>query len=503
VFGTRFASQISFFLARDLLAFSDIGLNLSRWQERVTVDEKEPLTKEERRQRQRRLEQARKRNGPPATDEPASEGREEVTGGGGEEVTAKRGGRRKRHEVTEADIRGLKYFDKLSPLLERLHDDGCERDRAGNRDLHYDQYCMLILLYLFCPLVTSLRGILQASELKKVQRKLGCPRASLGSWSEASTVFDPERLKEIIRELGADLEPFARDARIKDLDHTLTLVDGTLLAALPNIVQASWLKETTGSGLVKWRLHTHFEVDHYVPARIDVTPNGGGEHDERSVLERTIDSDRLYAMDRGYAKFALFNKIVKAGSSYVCRLRDNSVYEVTEEKSLSDAAREAGVLSDQIVNIGQSGKKESRPDHKIRLVCVKCSPHTSRGKYRGGSTGGTSDGILRIATNLLDVPAEIISLIYSWRWTIEIFFRFFKHILGCRHLLSHKQEGIEIQTYCAIIACLLISLWTGRKPTLRTYEMICFYFIGWASEDEVMRHLEKLKRQDEASAANS
>ena len=54
-------------------------------------------------------------------------------------------------------------------------------------------------------------------------------------------------------------------------------------------------------------------------------------------------------------------------------------------------------------------------------------------------------------------------------------------MLGCRHLLSHRQNGIEIQTYCAIIACLLISLWTGRKPTLRTYEMICFYFCGMAT----------------------
>jgi hypothetical protein len=89
-------------------------------------------------------------------------------------------------------------------------------------------------------------------------------------------------------------------------------------------VQASWLKERTGGGLVKWRLHTHFEIDRHFPLRIDVTPEGGGEHDERAVLERTIDSDKLYVMDRGYAKFALFNRIVSAGSSYVCRLRDNS-----------------------------------------------------------------------------------------------------------------------------------------------------------------------------------
>lgn len=408
-------------------------------------------------------------------------------------------GRKKRPPIASRDITGLKYFDQLAPLLERLHEDGCQRDRAGNRGLHFDQYCLLVLLYLFNPIVTSLRGIQQASELQNVQRKLGCGRASLGSLSEAASVFDAERLKAIIAELGAELKPLGRDARLKDIDQTLTLVDGTLLTALPKLMQASWLKHTTGSGLVKWRLHTHFEVEPYVPTRIDVTPDGGGEQDERAVLERSIESDRLYVMDRGYAKFALFNRIVAAHSSYVCRLRDNSVYEVLQERPLSDADRAAEVLSDQLVRF-PNGKASSRPDHPLRLVCVKCSPHTSRGKYRGGSSGVDSDGILRIATNLLDVPAEIIALIYSWRWAIEIFFRFFKHLLGCRHLLSHSQNGIEIQTYCAIIACLLISLWTGRKPTLRTYEMICFYFCGLASQAELLAHLDKLKRHDEAVA---
>jgi IS4 transposase len=206
-------------------------------------------------------------------------------------------------------------------------------------------------------------------------------------------------------------------------------------------------------------------------------------------------------MDRGYAKFALFNRIVAAKSSYVCRLRDNSVVEVVEERPLSDADRAAGVLSDQIVRFPKA-KAESRSDHPLRLVCVKCSPHTSRGKYRGGSSGVDSDGVLRIATNLVDPPAEIIGLIYSSRWSIEIFFRFFKHTLGCRHLLSHDENGIEIQTYCAIIACLLISLWTGRQPTLRTYEMICFYFCGLASEAELLRHLAKLQLHDKSASKN-
>ena len=405
---------------------------------------------------------------------------------------------KRRDKIQERDVVGLKYFAKLAPLLERLHDDGCARDRAGNRQLHYDQYCLLLLLYMFSPVIKSLRGLQQASELAKVQKKLGCSRAALGSLSEATTVFDPDRLKEIIVELGAELQPLGRDPRLRDVPGELTAVDGSLLAALPQLMLASCLKRETGSGLVKWRLHTQFEVDRYVPLRIDVTPNGGGEHDERSVLERTLEADRTYVMDRGYAKFALFNRIVAAGSSYVCRLRDNSAYEVLETRPLADADRAAGVLNDQVVALGQQRKADARPDHAIRLITIRISPHASRGKYRGGSTGPSSDGLLRIATNLLDVPAEIIGLIYQYRWSIEIFFRFFKHVLGCRHLLSHDQRGIEIQTYCAIIACLLISLWTGRKPTLRTYEMICYYFIGLASEGELLAHLAKLKAHDEA-----
>lgn len=394
-------------------------------------------------------------------------------------------------EIKEKDITGLKFFDKLGPLLQRLHDDGCQRDQAGNRKLHYDQYCMLMLLYLFNPIVTSLRGIQQASELKKVQKKLGCARASLGSLSEASGVFDAQRLKEIIAELGQQLEPLQQDQRLTDIKQTITLVDGTLIAALPGIMEASWRKAKTGSGMVKWRLHTHFEILRGIPSRIDVTPNGGGTYDERSVLADKLQADRLYVTDRGYAKFTLFNDIVDAGSSYVCRLRDNSVWTVVEEKYRNDNAELNEIISDEVIEFS----KGSNLNHKVRVICIRVNPHTTRGKYRGGSSGVDSDGVLRIATNLLDVPVDVISLIFEKRWAVEIFFRFFKHILGCRHLLSTDQNGIEIQTYCAIIACILIALWTGKKPTLRTYEMICFYFTGLADEDELMAHIQKLKPQ--------
>lgn len=397
--------------------------------------------------------------------------------------------------IREEDIQGLKYFRRLWPLFERLHDVGCQRDKAGNRRLFMDQYCALVLLFLFNPCVRSLRALQQASELANVQRKLRCGRASLGSLSEATDVFDPQRLQGIIGELAVDVRS-TRSVAGEHLQQVLTAVDGSVVKTLSTIAQAAYLKNIHGESKSAWRLHTQFDVDRGVPTKIDVTSGlNSGPTDEKQVLRRNLQPDHCYVMDRWYAQFTLFNEIHAVGSSYVCRVRDNSRYDVLEERPLSPEARAIGVLRDELVELGGGSPATRRPDHPVRLVEVRSTPSAPRGKTRGGKTGPPSDGVLRIATNLVDVPAEIIAEIYRQRWTIELFFRFFKHILGCRHLLSTSRTGLEIQAYCAIIACLLLALWTGGRPTLRTHEMICLYLQGWASEEELLAHLKKIRPQ--------
>lgn len=396
--------------------------------------------------------------------------------------------------IRERDVQGVKYLDRVLPLLKRLHLAGCARDKAGNRDLHMDQYCALILLFMFSPIVDSLRSIQRVSELRKVQRLLGCGRASLGSLSESVRVFDPELLQDIISELAADLQPHARDPRLAELRQTITLVDGTLLPALTRIAEAMWLTTRTGTAHHAWRLHTQFHLDRHVPLRMDLTAGkNSGESDEKTVLRQHLAADHIYVMDRWYAQFKLFDDIVAASSSYVCRVRDNSSYEIQEQRELTAEARAANITFDAVVALGD--KPAKRPKHPVRLIMVQVTPHEKRSNRKGNTGAGPSDGLLRIATNLLDVPAEIIAILYQHRFTIELFFRFFKHLLGCRHLLSDKPEGLRIQVYCAIIACMLLSLWTNRKPTKATLEMFYYYFTGLAEEDELENHLQKLKLQ--------
>jgi hypothetical protein len=387
----------------------------------------------------------------------------------------------RRKPITEKDLQGFKYFKKLLPLLDRLHDHGTERDRAGNRVLHYDQYLALLLLFFFNPIVTSMRGLVQASSLKKVREKLGVSPTSLGSFSEAGSVFDAELLKPIIAELGRELQPLPHDVRLDALPGVLTAVDGSEMSALAKL--AGTMIE--GRDI---KLHTHFEILKGVPTEMDLTAAGASEIEQ---LLRSLLPGRVYVKDRGYACFRLFQAIIDIGSWFVGRIRDNSVYELVEDRRLSSEAKAAGVISDQIVWLGCEGKREELKQ-PLRIIQIACTPHRKRSGHtgRGGPEQGES---LLVATNLLDVPAEVIALIYKKRWAVELFFRFYKHVLGCRHLISHRPNGIEIQVYLAIIVCMLIVLWTHRKPTLRTVEMIRFYFTGWASEDELADHIAKLQ----------
>ncbi len=400
-----------------------------------------------------------------------------------------------RAELTLQDLHGFKQLARVAGLLGKLHDVGCGRDKASNRELHFDDYVLLILLYLFNPMIDSMRTLQQVADLPEVRKRLGIKRFSLGSFSESCRVFEPAMLQEVVDQLAGGLLPIERDALFQALPGKLTLVDSTVIQTLCTVTEAMYLPLGDGRHTHAWRMHLQFDVDHHVPGAWEITdPRNTGKSDEKSVLRRKLASGHTYVMDRWYAQFTLWNDIKAAGSSYVCRVRDNSVYDVIEDHPLDAEAIEAGVISDQIVHIGLSKKPHQRAHHPTRLICVKCTPHHKRGKgfkHGGGQTGPTSDGLLRIVTDLLDVPAQVIAFLYEYRWMIEVFFRFFKQTLGCRHLLSTRQEGVQIQVYAAVICCLMLNTLTGRKPTKWHVTLMALYLQGLASDEDVLRELNK------------
>jgi hypothetical protein len=373
-----------------------------------------------------------------------------------------------------SQLAGFKYFALITPFLMRLHELGCDRDKAGNRELVADQYVALLLLYYFSPILTSLRGLQQASGLDKVQKQLGVRRVSLGALSEASGVFDPEALREIVVELAQMAAPILlpkEAAALKDL----VAVDGSLLPALPRMTWALWQDEQHRAA----KLHLHFAVARGVPCQATVTP---GNESEIEQLRETLEAGRLYVLDRGDAAYRLLANILKAKSSFIVRLQERAVYTVAVERPLTAAGRSGGVVRDlQISRLGT----EKHPDEigrPLRIVIV------ATGKRQAD---GSAEELV-LCTDRLDLDADLVALGYKYRWSVELYFRWLKCILGCRHLVGESQAGVQIQAYVALIASLLIVLWVQRKPTKRTFEMLCFYFMGWATEEEMQAHIDHL-----------
>jgi Transposase DDE domain len=402
-----------------------------------------------------------------------------------------------REVVTPTNVVALSHLKRLMPLLHRLDEVGCKRDKAGNRQLFMGDYCAVVILYLFNPLINSIAMLQATLELPRVAKMLGIKRFSAGSFSESVRVFNPENLKPIIDELGGELKSLGKDPRLSELKHALTLVDGSILKGLSRLsnaacAQTRYTTTREGRALHGWRLHLQLDLELFCPHKVQVTgARKSGSSSESGVLRQSLEAERCYVGDGGYADRQLCDDIVTAGSSYVIRIREDSVYDVLEERLLSQEALDANLVRDAIVRWG--GTDSLAMNHTVRIIIVQVEPHPRRTrKVQEGSNKSTRyTELLVIATNLIDLPAELVALIYRCRYTVELFFRLFKQLLGLRHLLSQRQEGVEIQVYCCVIICMLINLQTGKKPTKLMVMMIGWYLLGLADEQDLINFLNK------------
>lgn len=393
-----------------------------------------------------------------------------------------KGGGRKKIKITDEELQGFKYLKDLRKLFSELKTDGTARDKAGNRQHFFDDHLILLLFYFFNPVITSLRGLQQATQLEKVQRTLGIKRTSLGALSEAGTIFNPELLRDIVQELAAKVlkaEHNLTPQEISDLEG-LTAVDGTFLRALPRMMWALWSQDTHTA-----KMHLHFDVLKGVPVDATIT---SGKCSETKQLGEMLKSSRLYLCDRGFSDYGLFEKILNANSSFIARVKNNISFTIDHERTLSPEARAAGVTRDFVISRLGASHHRNEVQQPLRVVNVEA--------YKADGTPYT----LWLLTDRMDLDAELVALAYRYRWTIELFFRWFKCVLGCRHLIAESQNGLALQCYAALIASLLITIRTSLRPAKRTWEMIQLYLQGWATVEEFQRHLDE-RRAAEAKAA--
>jgi hypothetical protein len=369
-------------------------------------------------------------------------------------------------EIKEKDLRGFRWLEHFQKVLERV---GCKFPphptfSDPRRRLEVSQYLGLYLFGLFNPVIDSMRGLCAATKLASVQEISG-GRVSLGSFSEAQHVIEPAFLEAVMKELIQEVQQRTPDAKEAP---RWRVADSSVFDAVRRM---GWAHFQTHNGVPQSaiRLHVTYDVMLGVPCKAVVAKAKVGE---QTIWPTQWDKAMGEIGDRNYSlDYKLLDRLDEAGGFFLVRLREKSFnLEVQEELPLSPADGKANITRQAW---GLLGKE--RPRKRVRVIWIKMP----------------SGELLALATNLSveRLPAPTAGVLYRKRWQVELFFRWIKCILKCRHFLAESESGVAIQLYLALIAGLIIQLYTGSRPNKRVWEMLQWYSMGMASPEELEKFL--------------
>jgi hypothetical protein len=154
----------------------------------------------------------------------------------------------------------------------------------------------------------------------------------------------------------------------------------------------------------------------------------------------------IYLHDCGYRDLETYDEVVDSGNHFVTRLHGKTTMHHIEDLALPEERKLSNgytLMRDHTVTLG---KRESQ--HQYRVVDIL----DSKGKP------------ITIVTSLLDLPVEHVCLLYFYRWTIEILFRWLKHTLRLIHLVSHHPNGIMMQIVATLLVYALLILYHQGGP---------------------------------------
>lgn len=377
-----------------------------------------------------------------------------------------------RTAIREADLQHWKMLKRFRAALDEQVESAGGLSGSWSdlrRRLALADYLSLFLFGLFNPVVKTMRGLCEASALGRVQAEV-CTRAvSLGSFSEAQTLVEPELLQALFEDLAAQSTP--ANSPLAGLTGREIVVDSTVWQVLPRMAWAFWRSKSGSQGGPDnaVRLHVHFDLTRDRVRRVELTP---AKVCEREAWERMAKAGELYIGDRYYSyDYKRLARLLKRGVDFIVRLKLDAQWVLESEQQLSAADRNAGVIWAGAVRLGKAGDGP-----RVRVVRLR----------------GQDEEVL-LATTLSEetTQPELLAVLYRHRWQVEMFFRWLKCILGCRHWLAESPRGVALQVYLALIAAQLLVLYGGQRPNRRQMEAFQFYAMGWCDEHELLAQLQR------------
>lgn len=381
---------------------------------------------------------------------------------------------------------GVKFVRMLEKHVRALRDSHAH----GNRELFLDDVVIAHLLAFYNPTLRSLRTIEDFSQTRQAQRHLSVRRLCKSTLSDFHRVADPALLKPMIARLQAAAVAQGMRGTPPDLPRTLgqvLAVDGSFFTVAADVAWAVAHRTNRGQVRASVRLDMHLDVATWLPEVIDVSGQGTSEAESAA---RSITPGAIHVYDRGIFSFELLERQQAAQAFFVHRLREPGprcpkfLGETTRLLTAEDEA--AGVVSDNLGRLAGSAHRRA-PDVAVREVIVQSPDEPG--------------GVIRLLTNLLEVEAWAIALLYRYRWHVELFFRWLKVFANFAHLISESRQGVLLSFYVAVIGVLLMYLHTGAKPSKYAFSLLSLVASGAATLEEIAPILAERERRIALEAA--
>lgn len=211
------------------------------------------------------------------------------------------------------------------------------------------------------------------------------------------------------------------------------LLDSTVISLCLSLFD--WATYRTAKGAIK--LHTVLDYDSCLPVYVNMSD--GNVNDDKAAQEITFQKGSVVVMDRAYVDFGMLYSWVKAGVSFVTRLKTNIKYQSLGERSLPENKAQH-ILLDEYIELSEEKTKSKYPK-KLRRVVVY---------------NEKKNETIYLITNNFTWTAETIAELYKSRWQIEIFFKEIKQLLRIKSFVGTSANAVLIQVWTAMITILIL-----------------------------------------------
>ncbi len=238
-----------------------------------------------------------------------------------------------------------------------------------------------------------------------------------------------------------------RIGNIFELDGHVYAFDSTTIDLCLSVFE--WAKFRKHKGGIK--MHTLYDVEAEVPAFVHITP--AKVHDSKAMPQIPYERKAYYIFDRAYNDFANLYTINRIGAFFVVRAKTNVRFKPEKWKRRLPK----NVISDAVGRFTVYKSAKDYPEELRKVIIVDQD----------------EDKRYIFLTNNLTASAELISMLYRKRWSVELFFKWIKRHLKIKKFWGTSENAVRIQIYCAIITyCLVAIVQHDMKLERSIYEVL-------------------------------